>query len=503
MATTAVLSVEGLGKSFPGVRALDDFSLDLLPGEVHCLLGENGAGKSTVINILSGAFRVYDGRILVKGRAERIQSPADARRLHIGTIHQELHLVPAMTVRENILLGNEPSSARGILDEAEATRRVDAVMADLQLAIDPRARVRDLSTAHQQMIEIAKALVHANDVLILDEPTASIADKDVAELFRIIRHLKARGTSFIYVSHRLRELPQIGDRITVMRDGRRVTTLAMAEADTSRLIELMVGRAVSERKHRGRSGRIGEAAVLEVSGLSWRQRVKDASFTLKQGEILGFAGLVGSGRTELMKLVFGAARPEGGEIRLRAGRVEIRSPEEAVRLGIGYLSEDRKREGLVLSLSIASNIVLANLGAVAKGFVLDLAAERETARAYVKSLRISCTSEAKLVRYLSGGNQQKVVVAKWLVSGCEVLIFDEPTRGIDVGARAEIHDLVVELADQGKSVIVVSSDLPEIMQLCDRILVMAEGRITGELVNAPSLTQHDVMSRMLAGAHAR
>jgi ribose transport system ATP-binding protein len=500
MTEDIILRAEGLGMSFPGVRALDDFSFDLRRGEVHCLLGENGAGKSTLINILSGTLPNYTGDLNVRGEPVRIVTPADARILGIGTIHQEFNLVPAMSVQENILLGSEPTQGHIFVDRALATERARKVLADLQVDITLDVLVRQLSTAQQQMIEIAKALSLSPDILILDEPTASISERDVDELFRIIRLLKAKGTSFVYVSHRLQELRQIGDRVTVMRDGRYVATLPIAQADSPETIKMMVGRTVSEGKRR-RVHAVADAPVaLSVAGMHWRKKVRNVSFELHQGEILGFAGLVGAGRTELMKLIFGALHPDRGEIRLHGRPVSIRSPQDAVRAGIGYLSEDRKTEGLVLSLSVASNIVLPSLHSVSTGVFVDRGREKAVAERFVGLLKIATPDIDRTVRLLSGGNQQKVVVAKWLHHDSDVLIFDEPTRGIDVGARAEIHDLIVSLADSGKAVVVVSSDLPEILNICDRVLVMSQGRIVGDLRNSEELGQHRVMDLMLADA---
>ena len=500
MTEDIVLKAEGLGMSFPGVRALDDFSFDLRKGEVHCLLGENGAGKSTFINILSGTLPDYTGDVFVRGAPVKIAVPADARMLGIGTIHQEFNLVPAMTVRENILLGSEPTRRRVFVDRTLAAERAKRVLEDLQVDIALDVLVRQLSTAQQQMIEIAKALALSPDILILDEPTASISERDVDELFRIIRLLREKGTSFIYVSHRLQELRQIGDRVTVMRDGRYIATLPIAEADSPETIKMMVGRTVSESKRRRARAMADAPVVLSVTGMHWGKKVRDVSFELRPGEILGFAGLVGAGRTELMKLIFGALRPDAGEIRLHGHPVSIRSPQDAVRAGIGYLSEDRKTEGVVLSLSVASNIVLPSLHSVSSGVFVDRSRERSVAERFVGLLKIATPDIDRTVRLLSGGNQQKVVVAKWLHHDSDVLIFDEPTRGIDVGTRAEIHDLIVNLADSGKAIVVVSSDLPEILNICDRVLVMSQGRIVGDLRNSEELGQHQVMDLMLADA---
>ncbi len=489
-----------LGKSFPGVRALDDFDFVIRPGEVHCLLGENGAGKSTFINILSGAFAEYEGEIEIDGQPVTITTPARAKALKIATIHQEQCLVPAMTVEENIHLGDEPRRNGFMVDKKAARKAAQEVLDRLGVKIPLDARVRNLSTAEAQMVEIAKALVLDARILILDEPTASISDRDTAELFRIIRELKARGTGFVYISHRLQEIAEIADTVTVMRDGRKVGELTAEEASADRIVEMMVGRPVGELSAPPRNVETDDIAMA-VSGLSGNG-VIDASFALKRGEILGFAGLVGAGRTDLMKMVFGALPVAAGTISVDGKDVVIDSPRAAVRLGIGYLSEDRKGEGLVLKQAIDWNIALASLPALSNGPVVDRKRERAAAEGHRKRLSIATPSLSKPTGQLSGGNQQKVVVAKWLETGCRVLIFDEPTRGIDVNARAEIHTLIRALADKGSSIIVVSSDLPELIQVSDRILAMSEGRITGEVAVARNARQAEVMELMLGGTRA-
>ncbi|MBU1174145.1 MAG: sugar ABC transporter ATP-binding protein [Alphaproteobacteria bacterium] len=499
MSQTNGIVTRKLGKSFPGVRALDDFDFDIRPGEVHCLLGENGAGKSTFINILSGSFSEYEGEIEIDSAPVTITSPARAKALRIATIHQEQCLVPAMTVEENIHLGTEPRRGRFMVDHPKACESARAVLGRLGVAIDPGARVRSLSTAEAQMVEIAKALVLDARILILDEPTASISEREAQELFRIIRELKARGTGFVYISHRLQEIAEIADRVTVMRDGKKVGELAASDASTERIVELMVGRSIGDMLASPRSVATSDIA-LSVNDLSG-SGVKDASFALKRGEILGFAGLVGAGRTELMKMIFGALPRQSGEILLDGKPAHISSPRDAVQFGIGYLSEDRKGEGLVLKQPIDWNISLASLPKLSSGPVVDRRRERAVAKIYRERLSIATPSLDKQAGQLSGGNQQKVVVAKWLETGCRILIFDEPTRGIDVYARTEIHALIRDLAEKGTSIIVVSSDLPELIQVSDRILAMSEGRITGEVAVARTARQAEVMELMLGGAH--
>ncbi|RYH12400.1 sugar ABC transporter ATP-binding protein [Tropicimonas sp. IMCC6043] len=502
MEVSPVLATAGLGKSFPGVRALDDFTFDLRRGEVHCLLGENGAGKSTFIKILSGTFGEYDGEIRVGGRVVRITSPAEAKRQRIATIHQEFNLVPAMTVEENILLGAEPRRLGAFVDHSAARRKAAALLNALGVDIGPGEQIRNLTAAQRQMVEIAKALSVECDVLILDEPTASISKREVDELFRIIAELKRRGTGLIYISHRLQEIAEIADRVTVMRDGRHITTMAASDASSERIIEAMVGRSLDTSEMAATRSADREDVVLSARNLSRGRKVKDVSFDLRRGEILGFAGLVGAGRTETMRLLFAADRPESGDILLNGRPVRLRSPQDAVRSGIGYLSEDRKLEGLVLGQSIASNILLANLRSVSRGIFVSRGRAARVSRDFVKKLRIATPDIEKKAGQLSGGNQQKVVIAKWLQTECSVLIFDEPSRGIDVNARREIHVLIRALADAGKSIIVVSSDLPELIQVSDRIVVMSEGRVTGEIETARTARQTDVMALMLGGERA-
>lgn len=498
MSEALAFRAKGLGKSFPGVRALENFDFDLKRGEVHCLLGENGAGKSTFINILSGAFSNYDGEIYVGGVPVQLKSPTDAKSLKIATIHQELHLVPAMTVEENIHLGSEPRTAYFLVDRPKARSSALRILDQLGVTFDPDTLVRDLSNAEAQMVEIAKALVLNADILILDEPTAAISGKETDELFRIIRDLKTRGTAFIYISHRLQEIAEIADRVTVMRDGELVETIPASQATADRVVTLMVGRPISS--HQPRTVNRSDQVALSIRGMSSRN-IHNVSFDLHHGEILGFAGLIGAGRTELMKLIFGAETPQSGQILLNGKPIQINSPRAAVRHGIGYLSEDRKLEGLVLGQPVYWNMSLASLDKLSRWGVVDRGEEQRIAKSSTKKLAIAVPDVGKRTGQLSGGNQQKVVIAKWLHTSCKVLIFDEPTRGIDVNARAEIHKLIRELADAGTSVIVVSSDLPELIQVSDRILVMSEGSLTGETSTGRKIRQEDILDKMLGGAN--
>lgn len=479
----SLLQMRGICKRFSGVEVLSDVSFELQPGEVHCLLGENGAGKSTLMKILSGVYRQDQGEIIVDGTPVDIQSPSHAQRLGIATIYQEFNLVPGMSVAENIFLGREFTRlGESLIDWAVLHHKAREALDRLGAAIAPTATVSSLSVGQRQMVEIAKSLSIRGRILIMDEPTAALSHQEAEELFRIIGLLKKQGVGIIYISHRLEELARIGDRATVLRDGRVVATLRSLDGvPTSELIRLMVGREI--RPRRAASHVKDEAPILAVDGLTRHGVYRDVTFSVRRGEILGFAGLVGSGRTEVMRGLFGADPVDGGTVTLFGERVEIRSPADAVRLGIGLLTEDRKEQGLVLGLSAARNVTLASLQRFVSWGRVDRSGERSTVQTLFERLDIRPRDPSREVRYFSGGNQQKTVLAKWLLCNNRVLIFDEPTRGIDVGAKAEIYGLIVELASQGIAIIVVSSDLPEILALCDRIVVMREGRIAGELTH--------------------
>ncbi len=489
-----LVEMEGIRKDFPGVHALDDCRFELDAGEVHALVGENGAGKSTLMKILAGVYHRDAGQIRLNGRAVEIPNPHAAHQLGISMVHQELNLMSHLTVAQNIFIGREPRSARGIvLDEQELNTRAGALFEELHLALDPRAKVGGLAVAQHQMIEIAKALSFNSSVLIMDEPTAALTDTEIDELFRIIRQLRDRGVGVVHISHRLEELKQISDRVTVMRDGHYIDTVATPDAPIDRIISMMVGRTIYEAAPEVPEHPSDEI-VLEVRGLSRGRRVRDVSFQLRRGEILGFAGLVGAGRTEVARAVFGADRPESGEIFVHGQRVRIASPSDAVRHGIGYLSEDRKRYGLALAMDVETNVVLASL----RRFLGPLGTvrtrdTRSVGDSQVQQLSIRTPSLAQKARNLSGGNQQKVVIAKWLTADTEILFFDEPTRGIDVGAKSEIYHLLNDLAAGGKAIVMISSELPEILRMSHRIIVMCEGRITGEL-SAAEATQEKIMT---------
>lgn len=483
----------GIDKTFPGVHALIDCKFDLREGEVHALVGENGAGKSTLMKVLSGIYPKDAGRILLRGNEVEVPNPRVAQHLGISMIHQELNLMPHLTVAQNVWIGREPR--KGVpfwLDDAAIVKNTQLLFDEMRLSIDPRTRVSELSVAKQQMVEIAKALSFNSAVLIMDEPTAALTEAEIDELFRIIRQLRGRGVGVVYISHRLEELKLISDRITVMRDGRYIDTIPTEIATRDQIISMMVGRVIFESTPEVPENPSREV-VLEVKGLNRGRALKDIDFTLYKGEILGFAGLMGAGRTEVARAVFGADSVDSGSVYVHGKETHIKSPRDAVRHGIGYLSEDRKRYGLALGMDVETNIVLASMSRFlnAIGFVKTRATE-SAAETYVDALSIKTPSLQQRVRNLSGGNQQKVVIGKWLTADTEILIFDEPTRGIDVGAKSEIYKLLNDLASRGKSIIMISSELPEILRMSHRIIVMCEGRITGELTG-PEATQEMIM----------
>jgi ribose transport system ATP-binding protein len=489
-----LIEVRGLHKAFSGVPVLEGVDFDLRAGEVHALMGENGAGKSTLMKILAGVYEKDVGEVLVDGRPAALGSPRAAAALGIAIIHQELQLMPHLTAAQNLFIGREPRRFAGLLlDEARLNTEAEAVFQRLNLQLDPRTPVGELTVARQQMVEIAKAISLHSRVLIMDEPTAALNDAEVTDLFRVIRQLQAQGVGIVYISHRMDELQRIAERVTVMRDGRSMATLPMAGTSVDTIISLMVGRALMHEPAPVPDTSRAPVA-LRVRGLKRGHAVRDVSFELRRGEILGFAGLMGAGRTEVARLVFGADVREAGEIEVHGRAATIRTPVDAVRHGIGYLSEDRKHFGLATGLDVQANIVLASLPRFAgrSGLVDDKAAQ-DTAARLVRQMHIKTPSTQQTVQLLSGGNQQKVVIAKWLLRDCDILIFDEPTRGIDVGAKAEIHKLMRALAAEGKALIVISSELPEVLTLAHRILVMCEGRITGEL-QAAEATQERIMA---------
>ncbi|WP_149083709.1 MULTISPECIES: sugar ABC transporter ATP-binding protein [Microbacterium] len=478
-----ILRVEGISKGFPGVQALKDVHLEVRAGEVLVLVGENGAGKSTLMKILSGIYTKDEGTITFEGQEVELTSPLQAQELGITIIHQELNLMPDLTVAQNIYVGREPT-AGPFLSERKLNRQTAELLQRLDIHLDPRQRVGDLTVAEQQMVEIAKALSFNAKVLIMDEPTSALTDSEVETLFVLIDQLRARGTGIVYISHRMDELRRLADRVTVLRDGTYIGSLDKSEITIPTIIEMMVGRVIDEGTRPQAREHLNDPIVLDVQGLSTRKLLKDVSFQLHKGEILGFAGLMGAGRTETARAVIGADHRDAGTITIGGRAARIAQPADAVKHGVGYLSEDRKLLGLMLEQDVTFNTVLASLGSYANGigWMGDSKAKNRT-KEYVQQLRIKTPSVNQVVKLLSGGNQQKVVIARWLMRDCDVLIFDEPTRGIDVGAKEEIYRLMQQLADAGKSIIVISSELPEILRVANRIAVFANGRITGTLRN--------------------
>lgn len=493
MIVEPLLRMEHISKSFPGVKALSDVTIDLQYGEVLALVGENGAGKSTLMKILTGIYPKDEGTITLQGKDIAVHSPKQAQELGISIIHQELNLMKDLTVAENIFIGREPKGTMNLLvNDKQLNKQTAELFNKLNLDLDPKTKVRHLTVAKQQMVEIAKALSFNSKILIMDEPTTALTETEIDTLFDIITSIREKGVGIIYISHRMDELKRISDRITVMRDGTYVDTLKTSETEMSKVIQLMVGRHVYiESKPNIASGE--KETVLKVSNISTKNLLKDVSFDLKKGEILGFAGLMGAGRTEVARVLFGADPSTNGTINLHGKEVKIKSPADAVKQGIGYLSEDRKQYGLLVSMDVKSNIALATIKDYQMNsvFVSD-SKIKKTATKYVESLKIKTPSVDQEIRLLSGGNQQKVVIAKWLQRDCDILIFDEPTRGIDVGAKGEIYKLLDELAASGKSIIMISSELPEVLRMSHRIVVMSEGKITGVL-SSEEATQEKIM----------
>lgn len=480
MTTQTLVTMDNICMEFPGVKALDNVSFELKKGEVHVLLGENGAGKSTLMKILCGVYKKKSGNIIFKGKQVEIKDVHHAQELGISIIYQELNLIPYLTVAENIFIGRQPMK-NGMVDWTQLYKDAKKILVSLNVDINPRAKIIDLGIAQQQMVEVAKATSCNADVLVMDEPTSALTDKEIKELFRIIHTLKKSGVGIIYISHRLEEIKQVGDRATVLRDGKYIDTVQFDNGvvDLNNIIKLMVGRDLVQ-KYPPKDTVIGDE-LFRVENISTKDFLKNCSFSVKRGEILGVSGLMGAGRTELMRAVLGVDKRTSGDIYIRGKKVQIKNFGDAVKHRIAYLSEDRKGQGLVLVFDVKQNITLANLDNLLKGGLLNLRKEKEDAKKLVSALNIKTPSMKQKVKYLSGGNQQKVVLAKWLYTECDILIFDEPTRGIDVGAKVEIYKLMIDLARNGKAIIMISSELPEILGMSDRITVMHDGGIAGEL----------------------
>src|SRR5438270_10141268 len=496
-----LLKLTDVHKSFAGVRALRGVSFDLRPGEVHALVGENGAGKSTLVKLVTGALQPDSGTLEIRGRPVTDNDPVRARQLGVAAIYQQPALFPDLTVAENVALGLEPAGALRRVRWGERYRRAKELLACVGSAIDPQTEVRRLTMPEQQLVEIARALGADAKILIMDEPTASLTDREIDNLFRVIRELRAQGVGIVYVSHRLEELHQIADRVTALRDGALVGTRPMKDVSRADLIRMMVGRELAAVFPK-QTVPIGDV-VLEARRLGCRASgVHGVSFTVRSGEILGLAGLVGAGRTELARVLFGLTPADAGEIVLRGKAVAITTPARAVALGVAYVPEDRRRHGVILEMSVAANATLATLRAVSSHGLLDFGRERRVAADFVRRLGVKTASLDAPVEDLSGGNQQKVALARWLAANPAVLILDEPTQGVDVGAKAEIHRLMGELAARGIAIVMISSELPEILGMSDRIAVMHGGTVIGTLDRAAA-TQEAVLELALGHAPAK
>ncbi|WP_326582689.1 sugar ABC transporter ATP-binding protein [Streptomyces sp. NBC_00481] len=491
-----LLRIEGIRKTFPGVVALDGVDFDLRRGEVHVLLGENGAGKSTLIKMLSGAYTPDAGRILAGGEEVRIHGAQDSERLGIATIYQEFNLVPDLTVAENIFLGRQPRRF-GMIDRKRMEAEAAELLERVGVNVSPRARVRELGIARLQMVEIAKALSLDARVLIMDEPTAVLTTEEVEKLFSIVRRLREDGVGIVFITHHLEEIAALGDRVTVIRDGKSVGQVP-ASTPRDELVRLMVGRSIEQQYPRQQGEADAGEALLVVEGLTRDGVFHDVSFEVRAGEVVGVAGLVGAGRTEVVRAVFGADPYDKGAVKVAGARVAKDDVNAAMTAGIGLVPEDRKGQGLVLDASVEENLGLVTLRGATRGGFVDLKGQRESAARVAERLGVRMAGLHQHVRTLSGGNQQKVVIGKWLLADTKVLILDEPTRGIDVGAKVEIYELINELTAAGAAVLMISSDLPEVLGMSDRVLVMAQGRIAGELAAAEA-TQDAVMA--LAVSH--
>jgi len=484
-----LLEMKDIEKRFPGVYALKKCYFGLREGEIHALVGENGAGKSTLMNILTGCIPFDSGEIMLNGEQKLFTEPKQAQLAGISMVHQELNLMENLTVAQNIFIGRE---SKGLfLNEDSINKRARELFKRLNFHIDPKEKVERLSVSHQQIVEIAKAISYDAKIIVFDEPSATLTDNEIDQLFKIMKELRETGVSMIYISHRMDEIKRISDRVTVMRDGEYIGTKDSRTVEIDEVIQMMVGRVIYEEHKKISLIDKDTPVVLKAENFTSKD-VKNVSFELFKGEILGFAGLIGAGRTELARLIFGADPKESGELYLDGTKVDITSPHKAVENGIGYLSEDRKRYGVVLGMNIANNIVLTKLKNYIKNIFINEKKIMESADEYIKLIDIRTPSAKQLVKSLSGGNQQKVIIAKWLLNNSDILIFDEPTRGIDVGAKSEIYKIMNDLAEQGKSIIMISSELPELIRMSDRVLVMCEGEHTATLM-ADDINQNTIM----------
>ena len=495
-----ILKLEGLSKYFPGVKALDGINFDLIEGEIHALIGENGAGKSTLIKVLTGAHQKTDGKIFYRGKEVKTLNPTKAKKLGISAIYQELTLFPELTVAENIFMGNEKVyNKSNLVKDKEMMAEVRKIFEKIKLDIRPEILVKNLSIAQQQMIEIARAISLDADILIMDEPTSSISNKETEILFEIIEDLKKQGVTIIYISHRLEEIFEISDRVTVLRNGRKIETLDINKIkDKDQLVNLMVGKEVTDLFPK-KEVKIGET-ILEVKDLSYQNKFKEISFDLKKGEILGVGGLVGSQRTEVMETIFGLRKHDDGEIRLKGKKVKISNPQNAIDLGLGLISEDRKATGIIKTMTVKENITLPGLDLIDRKYsiLIDDKSEEIVSNTLVDRLRVKTPSLSQKIDKLSGGNQQKAIIARWILLAPEILIMDEPTRGIDVGAKSEIYELMGELVAKGISIIMISSENPELLAMSDRIMVMREGSISGFL-EGEEQTEENILKLAFGG----
>ena len=483
--------MKDIDKSFPGVHALDHVNFAVKRGEVHALKGENGAGKYTLMKVLTGIYQKDSGTITYKGKETEFHNTREAQDAGVVIVHQELNMIGDLTVAQNIFIGREPK--KGIrVDDKKMIEDSKKLFQDLNIEIDPRGKMSNLTVGKQQMCEIAKAISHKAEVIIFDEPSAALTEKEIADLFEIIKDLRKKGLGIVYISHRMDEIKVITDRVTVMRDGGYVGTLITKDSTKDDIINMMVGRVIYEDPKTESQVAQDAPVVLKVEHLNAGRMVKDVSFELHKGEILGFSGLMGAGRTETARALFGADPKDSVDIYVNGQKVEIKTPQDAVKCGIGYLSEDRKRFGIVVDKTVAENSTMATMENFMKGIFIDKKKEKDVAQEYVEALKTKTPSVDQLVVNLSGGNQQKVVIAKWLVRNCDILIFDEPTRGIDVGAKSEIYHLMNELVAEGKSIIMISSEMTEILRMSDRIVVMCEGKKTGE-IDISEATQENIM----------
>ena len=487
-----ILTMKEIDKSFPGVHALDHVSFEVKKGEVHALMGENGAGKSTLMKVLTGIYKKDSGTITYEGKEVEFHNTREAQDAGIVIVHQELNMLGHLTVAQNIFIGRE--FKKGIsIDDKKMNEEAKKLFERMHIDIDPGETMSNLTVGKQQMCEIAKAISHKAKVIIFDEPSAALTEAEIEELFKIIRDLRAQDLGIVYISHRMDEIKVITDRVTVKRDGTYVGTLVTKDSTKDDILNMMVGRVIYEDPKTASAVPENAPVVLKVEHLNAGKMVQDVSFELHKGEILGFSGLMGAGRTETARAIFGADPKESGDIYINGQKVSISNPQDAVKCGIGYLSEDRKRFGIVVQKTVAENSTMACLENFMSGLFINKGKEKKVAQDYVESLATKTPSVEQLVVNLSGGNQQKVVIAKWLINDCDILIFDEPTRGIDVGAKNEIYKLMNKLASEGKSIIMISSELPELLRMSDRVVVMCEGRVTGEL-DISEATQERIMT---------